>query len=71
MAGCSADKNGMSESQTYSYEPNPNGRLLTFRKSKTGAWEEVRVNPKTGRFNKVDGFGLHIGERSKYNDFSF
>ena len=65
------DNNGMSESQTYSYEANPNGRLWTFRQTKSGGWEELTVNPKTGRFNKVDGCGLRIGERAKYNDFSF
>lgn len=67
------DSNGMSECQSYSFEPNPTGRLWTFRQTKTGAWEEVTVNQKTGRFNKAEGggYGLRIGERSKYHDYSF
>lgn len=66
------DDNGMSDSgQTYSYEPNPNGRLYTFKQAKSGKWEEVRMNEKTGRLNKIKGYGLRIGERQKYHDFSF
>lgn len=67
------DTNGMSECQSYSFEPNPIGRLWTFRQTKTGAWEEVVVNQKTGRFNKAEGggYGLRIGEREKYHDYSF
>ena len=65
------DKNGMSECQSYDFEPNPNGRVLTFRQTKSGGWEEVEVNQKTGRLNKVDGHGLRIGERAEYRDFSF
>jgi hypothetical protein len=65
------DKNGMSESQSYAYAPNPQGRLYTFRRTKSGTWEEVSVNEKTGRFNKTGGCGLRIGERAEYRDFSF
>lgn len=65
------DDNGMSECQTYRYDPNPNGRLYTFRQTKSGQWEQVTVNEKTGRFNKMQGYGLRLGERSEYRDFSF
>lgn len=67
------DGNGRSECQSYSYEANSEGRLWTFRQTKTGAWEEVTVNQKTGRFNKAEGggYGLRIGERDKYHDYSF
>jgi len=64
------DKNGMSESQSWAFEPNPQGALYTFRQSKNGQWEEVRVNEKTGRFNKIEGNGLRIGERAEYYDFT-
>lgn len=52
------DKNGMSEDQTYTYCPNPEGRVLVFRKTKHG-WKDK---------NKA---GLLIGHRRKYHDFSF
>lgn len=68
------DKLGMTDSgQRYLFEPDPNGRLYTFRKREDGTWEEVTVNPKTGRYNKIEGggHGLRIGERDKYHDFSF
>ena len=67
------DSNGMSENQSYSYEVSPEGRLWTFRQTKTGGWEEVTVNQKTGRYNKAKGggLGLRIGEREKYHDYSF
>jgi hypothetical protein len=67
------DGNGMSECQSYSYEANPEGRLWNFRQTKTGSWEEVTFNQRTGRFNKAEGggYGLRIGERDKYHDYSF
>lgn len=51
------DTNGMSESQTYSYEPDPNGATYVFRKTKSG-W-------------KSKGVGLLIGVRRHYYDYSF
>jgi len=67
------DKNGMSESQSYEYRPNPAGWLYTFRQRRDGSWEQVVVNTKTGRLNKVEGggHGLRIGERDEYHDFGF
>jgi hypothetical protein len=65
------DNNGLSESQTYTYERNPNGAKYTFRRGKDGRWTEVRWNAETKRFRKVDGRGLRIGEREQYHDFSF
>ena len=65
------DKNGMSESQTYEFSPNPNGSEHTFRMSVTGRWQEVRKNPTTKRWNKTHGPGLRVGERAHYHDFSF
>lgn len=66
------DKNGWSESQEYEYTANPDGQVHAFRKNKHGRWERVRVNQKTGRFNKADcGYGLVLGRREKYWDPSF
>jgi hypothetical protein len=65
------DNNGMSEMQEYAYSPNPNGRVKTFKLYK-GGWQAVYKSQVTGRW-KMDpgGNGLRIGERRKYNDFSF
>ena len=65
------DQNGLSECQSYAFEPNPEGQTWTFRQAKNGTWEEVRRNRETGRWIKVNGAGLRIGERNKYHDFSF
>lgn len=65
------DSNGLSESQEYTFEPDPNGSLYAFRQSKNGTWEQVTLNRVTGRYNLSRGYGLRIGERSKYHDFSF
>lgn len=52
------DKNGFSESQEYSYQPNPEALIDIFRKTKRG-WRNSAGN------------GLLIGERRAYHDFSF
>jgi hypothetical protein len=65
------DSNGLSESQTYTYEPNPNGERHWFRRRKNGTWEEVKLNHKTDRYRKTGGLGLRIGEREEYRDPSF
>jgi hypothetical protein len=54
------DQNGMSEVQQYDYSPDPEGRVLTFRLNKKGAY----VNRKSGR-------GLLLGVRRHYHDYSF
>jgi hypothetical protein len=65
-----ADKNGISESQDWKYEPNPNGAKSHFARTESGAWREIMVNGN-GRFVFADGHGLRIGERESYRDFSF
>lgn len=70
------DTNGMSECQSYSYEPNPRGRIHYFRRRKNGTWQEVtrdRMTPGRVRYLVVEGggSGLRLGERSEYHDFSF
>lgn len=54
------DQNGMSESQTYSYAPDPNAPVRIFRKSKSGTYRA----PNRGN-------GLLIGTRATYHDYSF
>lgn len=53
------DANGMSESQSYSYEVNPAAEIEVFRKTKRG-WR------KSG-----GGAALRIGDRHSYHDYSF
>ena len=54
------DSNGMSESQSYTYSPNPNGTtyIVTLRKD--------------GRYRVTGGkMPVSIGFRRKYYDYSF
>lgn len=51
------DKNGMSESQEYSFEPNPQGQVYHLRLTKKG-WA-------------YKGIRFALGYRSEYHDFSF
>ena len=57
------DTNGVSESQTYTYERNPTGPTYTFSKRQNGRWGEVGT--------RGGGVRLAIGHRSEYYDFSF
>ena len=58
------DSNGMSESQTWEYERDPEGRTWVFSQRKNGRWyvigQEMHSTPV-----------CHIGSRRKYHDFSF
>lgn len=53
------DKNGFSESQTYTYEHNPNGSVHVYKKTVRG-WK-----------SKDGGGYLRIGERNEYSDPCF
>lgn len=53
------DRNGMSDAQSYRFEPNPNG--IEYRAS-------LRKN---GRWKTTSGSGVSLGHRSAYHDFSF
>lgn len=64
------DSNGISESQKYEYTTNPDGYRSTFRIGRSGKWESVSKN-ENGRYVKTGGYGLRIGQREKYHDFSF
>lgn len=66
------DSNGMSESQEYEYTPDPEGATRTFRSTNGGGWVTVVFNSVTNRWSKsMSGCGLVIGQRERYNDFSF
>lgn len=54
------DKNGMSESQSYDYSPDPNGRLWFATLRKDGNW-------KVSKSTEIVG----IGHRRQYHDYSF
>lgn len=51
------DNNGMSESQEYKFERDPNGAVYTLRRTKKG-WSSK-------------GIRFALGYRSEYHDFSF
>jgi len=53
------DKNGMSDSQKYSYTPNLNAPVEIFKAKKNGS------------FKSNDGSVLAIGTRDSYYDYSF
>jgi len=66
------DDNGMSDSQEYTYERDPNGSLTHWKKNKKGRWVVAFRNPKTGRWNLTNGGQyLSIGIRDEYYDYSF
>lgn len=67
------DTNGMSECQEYDFKPNPNGSIYTYRWcEKKQMWLKVYFNEETKRYNLVkNAFGLSIGKRDEYYDFSF
>lgn len=52
------DSNGMSDSQAYTFKPNPDARTLRFSLRKSGQWRGP-----AGR--------LALGYRSRYYDYSF
>jgi hypothetical protein len=58
------DNNGMSESQEYTYEPNPNGptHIVTLRKN--GRWVLQGQS-------KQNGTVVRMGDRDAYYDYSF
>jgi len=55
----------------YSYARNPKGSEHHFRREDDGRWQQVVINLQTGRWGKVSGRGLRIGERDEYRDPSF
>lgn len=58
------DQNGMSESQQYSYEADPEGAKVEVTLRKNGKW----ITKGEGLKN---GTGWLIGSRREYHDYSF
>lgn len=58
------DKNGMSDSQSYTYEPNPRGAVHTFTKRKNGRFYE-----KGSAMG--EGAKLSLGFRDEHYDYGF
>jgi hypothetical protein len=56
-----ADKNGMSESQEYTYKPNPDAKIERVSLRKDGQWRTA------GKHGKKVAFGA----RRAYHDYSF
>lgn len=66
------DSNGMSESQSYTYERDPHGIITHWKKDQSGKWRTVYRNEETGRWKMANhGNHLSIGYREEYYDFSF
>lgn len=58
------DDHGMSDAQSYRYEPNPEGRTAVYTKRKNGQWIR-KGDPLRG------GQRLGLGYRRHYHDYSF
>jgi len=74
------DNNGMSESQTYEYTPNKDGKKIYLKGLEfmhpdgipVKVYHEVRWNEQTNRWNKcLYGTKVGFGHRQHYHDFSF
>ncbi len=68
------DNNGMSESQSYKYVPNPDGTIMEVKLTKHG-WRVIGngYNYKTNKPTRTtQGMsGVLVGYREEYYDFSF
>lgn len=58
------DANGMSESQSYEYTPNPDGAKDVVTLRKNGRWVKQGESAKSGA-------SFAIGARREYHDYSF
>lgn len=58
------DSNGMSESQAYTYSPNPEAAKEIYTLRKNGRWVRVGDSAKNGQ-------AIGIGYRKSYHDYSF
>jgi hypothetical protein len=56
------DKNGMSETQEWTYVPDPKGVTYTFTQRKNGSW--LLKGKRAGKY-------LTLGRRNRYHDYSF
>ena len=58
------DTNGLSESQTYNYSPNPHGEIHTITKRLNGQWISQCQSLRSGQ-------RWYVGVRQEYRDPSF
>ena len=58
------DSKGMSDSQDYRFEQNPNAKKVTYTLRKNGRWIKEGESLKNGT-------QIRIGERDEYYDYSF
>ena len=67
------DTNGMSESQEYEYQPQPDAPVRTYRADAKGRLRELVPEerlPNHGPW-RMGTAGLLVGARREYHDFSF
>ena len=67
-----ADKNGMSDCQSWEYSANENGQIYRF-KLKNNMWRQLRTNENGYLVVRPvsDSSRLHVGFRNEYYDFTF
>lgn len=65
------DNNGMSESQSYEYTPNPEGSLQYWKLDKKGKYRVAYKNENGRLVFASHSSHLGIGYREEYYDFSF
>ena len=58
------DDNGMSDAQTYEYQPNPEAAISNYTLRRNGAWIRKGESMKSGQ-------RLTLGVRDHHHDFSF
>lgn len=61
------DENGMSESQSYEYIPNPEGQITNLTLRRDGYWREYGCSARGPRFSNP----YVVGHRREYHDYSF
>lgn len=64
-AAIRTDDNGVSESQTYRYEPDPRGETVVYTRRSNGRYVQRDVSDIAHRA------ALLIGVRAEYRDYSF
>lgn len=65
------DGNGISESQSYEYTPNPEGSLQYWKLDKNGKYRTAYKNENGRLVFAGSSCHLGIGYREEYYDFSF
>ena len=63
------DNNGMSDSQRYSYNPNPNGHIYELRMCVDGHWRNAPFMFQNEFMSA--GAVFMVGHRDAYHDYSY